>query len=135
MNVLLFKIAVFSIGCFFAGIAGSMYAHYWQVLSADTGGTFGLINGMFVLLYVFVGGKRRFHGPIVGAMVVLVLAEFCRPLKQYQPMITAALGLMVVFVMPDGLVSLPARALHWYKAGKSARWPALRWPWGGTDTT
>jgi branched-chain amino acid transport system permease protein len=133
MNVLFSKILVFSLGCFFAGIAGSMYAHYWHVLGADSGSTFGLINGMFIVLYMFVGGKRKFYGPIVGTVVVLVLAEFCRPLREYQPMITAALGLAVVFLMPDGLVSLPGRFLHWYKTAKKARRSIVYWLGRGVE--
>lgn len=109
MNVIGLKIVVFTVGCFFAGIAGALYAHYWQLLGANATGTFGLLASIYVVLYMIVGGREHFLGPIVGAVVILILAEFSRPLGAYQPVVTAVLALIVVFFLPGGLVSLPSR--------------------------
>ncbi len=119
MNVLWLKIVVFAVGCFFAGIAGALYAHFFHILGAGSTGTFGMINGMYIVLYMVMGGKGKFYGPVVGSVVILVLAEFCRPLGEFQPMVTAGLGLFVVFFLPEGLVSVPERLMKWWRAAKS----------------
>jgi branched-chain amino acid transport system permease protein len=106
INVIKFKVITFCIGCFFAGIAGSLYAHYLRVLNAET---FGLFPSIYVLIYMVAGGRKKFSGPIVGALVLTVIPEMFRILKQYQPLIFVAVLFLVLFFMRGGLVDLPEK--------------------------
>ena len=47
-------------------------------------------------------------GPIIGTIVLFPIPEFFRDLKMYNPFISAGVLLFVVYVMPQGLVALPA---------------------------
>jgi len=103
-NVANFKALIFCIGCFFAGLAGSFYAHYNFVLAPDT---FGLFPSLYVMVYVIVGGRRKFAGAIIGAIVLTVIPEVFRMLKEYQPFVFVALLFLVIFLLRGGLVTLP----------------------------
>jgi len=106
INVARFKALIFCIGCFFAGVAGSFYAHYMTVLTPDS---FGLFASIYVLIYVVVGGPGRFAGAIIGALILTIVPELFRVLKEYQPFVFVAVLYLVVFLLPGGLVDLPGR--------------------------
>jgi branched-chain amino acid transport system permease protein len=101
-----FKIFAFSIGCFFAGIAGASYSHY---LSAIAPGSFGFLLSINVFIYMVVGGMRKFSGPIIGAIILTLIPELAREFKEYEPFVFAAILLLVIFFLREGLVSLPRR--------------------------
>jgi branched-chain amino acid transport system permease protein len=99
-----YRVMVVGVGCFFAGIAGACYAHYNLVISASSfnlGATLGLFMG------VLVGGIGSFAGPVIGTFILTLFPEFLRDLKIYSPLVSAAILLIVVYLMPQGLVNLP----------------------------
>jgi branched-chain amino acid transport system permease protein len=106
INVAKFKAVILCISCFFTGLAGSFYAHYISVITPDSFGLFVSIN---LLIYMIVGGTRRFSGPIIGALILTLLPELFRVLKEYQPFIFVAVLYLVVYLLPGGLVNLPAQ--------------------------
>jgi branched-chain amino acid transport system permease protein len=99
-----YRILVVGVGCFFAGLAGAGYAHYNTVLSPVT---FNFMATLWLVMYVLIGGIDSFAGPIIGTTVLMIISEFSRDLKEYSPYISAVLLLIVVYLMPQGLVSLP----------------------------
>lgn len=109
INVLKYKVINFSAACFFAGIGGALLAHSEQALSALEGASFGIMTTIYLLVYMVVGGKMRFEGPIVGAVVLSLISEFTRPVEEYQPMIIGAIAIVIVMLSPDGLVTIPKR--------------------------
>ena len=106
INVIKYKVITFCIGCFFAGLAGSLYAHHLRVLNAET---FGLFPSIYVLIYMVAGGRKKFSGPIVGALVLTVIPEASRILKEYQPLIFVGVLFLVLFFIRGGLVDLPEK--------------------------
>jgi branched-chain amino acid transport system permease protein len=104
IHVTNFKVLALCVGCFFAGITGSFYAHYIKVLTPDS---FGLLQAIYIVVYMVVGGRRRFYGAIVGAFILSLLPEFFRVLKEYQPFVFVGILLVIIFLLPEGLVSLP----------------------------
>jgi len=98
------RIMVVGVGCFFAGLAGASYAHYNMVISPTS---FNFMVTLWLTMYVLIGGINSFAGPIIGAAILVLLPEFARDLKEYSPFLSAALLLIVVYLMPQGLVSLP----------------------------
>jgi branched-chain amino acid transport system permease protein len=103
-NIANFKAIIFCIGCFFAGLAGSFYAHYNAVLTPDT---FGLFPSLYVMVYVIVGGRKKFAGAIIGAIILTIVPEIFRVIKEYQPFAFVAVLFLVIFLIPGGLVDLP----------------------------
>jgi branched-chain amino acid transport system permease protein len=113
INVLRYKVINFSVACFFAGIGGALLAHSEQALSALEGATFGFMTTIYLLVYMVVGGKRKFEGPIVGAVLLSLVSEFTRPVGEYQPMVIGAIAIAVVTFLPDGLVIIPEKVGRW----------------------
>lgn len=106
INVIRYKVISFCLGCFFIGVAGSLYAHHLHVLNPDT---FGLFPSIYIVIYAVAGGRKRFAGPIIGAVVLTIVPEASRVLKQFQPLIFVVVLFFVLFFMRGGLVSLPGK--------------------------
>lgn len=106
VNTTRYKILAFCIGGFFAGLAGAFYSQYVTVITPTL---FGFVYAIYILIYMIVGGRRSFAGPIIGAIILTFLPELARPLKEYQPFVFAGVLMLIIFFLPDGLVSLPQR--------------------------
>ena len=121
INTTKYKVLAFTAGGFFAGIVGAFYAHYISTLDPTA---FSFLFTIYILIYMIVGGAGSFLGPIVGAAFLTLVPEVARPLKSYMPLLFAAILMLVIFFMPEGLVALPTRLI------KALR----RSPAGGGDT-
>jgi len=113
INVLWYKIINFCTAGFFAGVGGALLAHSEQTLSSQASSVFGVMTTIYFLVYMVVGGKSSFMGPIVGAVVLSLVMEFTRPMQEYQPMIIGAIAVTVVMLLPEGLVSIPEKVSSW----------------------
>jgi len=110
INEAWYRVMVVGVGCFFAGLAGATYAHYNTVLSYTS---FNLGATLWIVIYVLVGGIGSFAGPIVGTVLLVVVPEIFRELKAFVPYVSAGILLLVVYLMPQGLVSLPRLIRSW----------------------
>lgn len=66
------KLLAFFIGCFFAGIAGSLYVHYMHVIIPDS---FTLLQSIWFLCMIIIGGMGSTLGAILGVIFVKGLDE------------------------------------------------------------
>ena len=112
VNTSRLKVFAFCIGCFFAGIAGSFYSQYVNVINPRS---FGFFFAIYVVVYMIVGGVKKFSGPIYGAFILSVLPEFIRALKEFQPFVFAGVLMLVIFFLPEGLVDLHKQLIKVYK--------------------
>jgi branched-chain amino acid transport system permease protein len=120
INVIKYKALLFCIGCFFFGLAGSLLAHYMRILNADS---FSLFGSIYILIYMVAGGRKKFSGPIVGAVVLTLIPEMFRVMKQYQPLVFVAVLFFVLYFLRAGLADLPDKIRHLIKKthpGKAA---------------
>lgn len=104
------RILCLALGGFFAGLAGAGYAHYYQMLSVDI---FSVTLSIYLFIYMMVGGVNSFSGPIIGTFVLIVIPTIFLELKQYVPFIYAAILILVVYLMPDGLAGFPQQIRFW----------------------
>lgn len=102
------KVIVFMIGAFFAGIAGSLYAHYITFIDPSS---FTIMESITILLMVVFGGMGSLKGSFVGAVVLVVLPELLRflglPSSIAAPLRQMIYGLLLVVLMlyrPQGLL-------------------------------
>lgn len=104
------KLLVFIIGAFFAGIAGSLYAHYITFIAPSS---FTVMESIAILLMVIFGGMGSITGSIVGAIVLVVFPELLRflgmPSSIAAPMRQMIYGLLIVVLMikrPQGIMGV-----------------------------
>ena len=112
VNTSRFKVLAFCIGCFFAGITGGFYCQYINVINPRS---FGFFFAIYIVVYMIVGGVKKFSGPIYGAFIFSILPELIRALKEFQPFVFAGVLMLVIFVLPEGLVDLRKQFVKLYK--------------------
>jgi len=107
-NTIKHKLLVFIIGAFFAGIAGSLYAHYITFIDPSS---FTVMESITILLMVIFGGMGSISGSVVGAVILVVLPELLRflgmPSSIAAPMRQMIYGLLLVVLMlkrPQGIM-------------------------------
>jgi branched-chain amino acid transport system permease protein len=66
------------------------------------------------VMYALIGGIESFAGPIIGTFILILIPEFFRDLKMFSPFISAGLLVIVVYLMPKGLVSIPDIIKSWF---------------------
>jgi branched-chain amino acid transport system permease protein len=110
INEARYRIIASAIGCLFAGLAGATYAHYNTVIGTSS---FSFMATIMLLIYVVVGGVGNFVGPIVGVFLLMTVPELLRGLREYVPYISAAIVLLVVYLMPKGVTGLVKSLISW----------------------
>ena len=74
-NIAAYKVLVFVIGAGMASVAGVMYAHYISYIDPTS---FTVMESIFIISIVIIGGAGSLWGPVVGAVVLVVLPEILR---------------------------------------------------------
>ncbi len=107
-NINKHKIIVFVVGAFFAGIAGSLYAHYITFIDPSS---FTVMESITILLMVVFGGMGSLSGSFVGAAVLVIFPELLRflgmPSSVAAPLRQMIYGLLLIVLMlkrPQGIL-------------------------------
>jgi branched-chain amino acid transport system permease protein len=106
INVTAYRILAFEVGTFFAGISGVLLAHHFGHIDPHQ---FDLTTGLYLLIWVVVGGYANFAGPIIGVTFFTVLGELMRPLGAWMPLVYGIILIVSLLFLPEGLESLPER--------------------------
>jgi branched-chain amino acid transport system permease protein len=96
-------LTVFVVGAFFAGIAGSLYAHYINFIGPDL---FYFSYTTILLVMVVMGGLGTIAGPIVGALVFTLLPEYLRVASEYRLVFFGAILIVGILLVPGGLIEV-----------------------------
>ena len=92
---------VFTLSCFFIGVAGALYALTNNF--ADPRGLHYSQSGDFVIMAV-MGGMRTFWGPLLGAAVFVVLQDYLSSVTINWMSFIGLLFVLVVLFFPRGLL-------------------------------
>jgi branched-chain amino acid transport system permease protein len=103
VDVARFKLAAFVVSAVYASLAGSLMVHTVGFVSPEIFGMNMVILG-FTMLYV--GGIGTITGPLVGAIVINLLPETFRGLKDYQDLVYGTALILLLIYVPGGLASL-----------------------------
>lgn len=102
INPYRYRLLAFVIGSTAAALAGCFYAHYSQSI---TPGAFGGWLSIYVQLYAVLGGLEFYIlGPAIGALVMTFVPEYLRVVKEWEPIITGVLLLVVILFFPGGIL-------------------------------
>ena len=81
INVFKHQLLSFVIGGFFAGISGSLYAHWLTTIDPRIT-TLGPMLTFYVLIMIVLGGLGSITGSILGAMIFAILFEWLRRFEE-----------------------------------------------------
>jgi ABC-type branched-subunit amino acid transport system ATPase component len=99
----LLRSAAFAISAIMAGIAGGVFASLNNFISPES---FPFFQSILFLLVVMVGGADTVLGPVVGAIIVVLLPEVLSFLAEYRLLFVGVLMLLVLRLAPTGIVGL-----------------------------
>ena len=116
INVRSFKMLSFGVGCWAAGLMGSVYAHYITFVAPDQY-TFQISVNIFIM--VVVGGMGTTMGPVIGACILTLLPELLRGIGDYRMLIYGLLLVVCMIFRPQGVLGS-------YEAGGTSIWTVLR---------
>jgi ABC-type branched-subunit amino acid transport system ATPase component/ABC-type branched-subunit amino acid transport system permease subunit len=109
LNPVAIKTAAFAISAVFAGLAGAIFAPLMMFVAPDS---FPFSQSILFLLAVIVGGSGWVLGPVVGAVVTVMLPELLSSMAEYRLLFVGALLLFVLWIAPDGVIGSIARYLR-----------------------
>jgi branched-chain amino acid transport system ATP-binding protein len=113
----LIRTAAFAISAIAAGFAGAMFASVTNFISPES---FPFFQSILFLLVVMIGGADRLLGPLVGALVVVLLPEILSFLAQYRLLFVGLLLLLVLRLAPAGFVGLATELMKERKLSPTA---------------
>lgn len=100
IDVAAYKVLAFAMGAFFAGVAGGLQAHYDSYLNPNS---FTFIKSIEIIAMVVLGGMGSVSGAVLAAIVLTLLPEVLRPVKEYRMVLYALMLIVLMIVRPQGL--------------------------------
>ena len=99
------KVRAFVLSSFFAGVAGSIFAHYANYLNPST---FSFSRSVDAVIMVVLGGMGSLSGSLLAAVFITVMPEALRPLQELlgvdiRMVIYAVCLVMLMILRPKGL--------------------------------
>lgn len=101
LDALSWRVGIFTVTAFFAGLAGSVYAHYLGFLSPPA---FSFWTSVDAIVMNVIGGMATPLGPVIGAIILVPLPELLRDAKQFQLLAYAAILIVFLLFFRDGIV-------------------------------
>jgi branched-chain amino acid transport system permease protein len=106
VNSTKFKVIAFVSGAFFAGIAGSLYAHFNLYINPED---FNFLKSVEIVVMVILGGMGSLVGVIIAAVLLTILPELLRGVAEYRMIIYALLLIIMMLTRPQGLFGVKLR--------------------------
>ena len=145
INERFYRLLSVGVGCFFAGLIGATYAHYNTALATSS---YGMSLTLWLIMYMMIGGMNDFKGPVIGAILLEVIRQLPTLLtamsgkagatesfvaftrwvgrySAYSPFLMAAALIIVAYLIPGGLVSIPSVIKRSLKSRKNKKALAL----------
>ncbi|SFR45696.1 L-leucine ABC transporter membrane protein /L-isoleucine ABC transporter membrane protein /L-valine ABC transporter membrane protein [Marinobacter gudaonensis] len=101
------KLSAFTIGAFFAGFAGTVFASKQGFISPES---FVFLESAIILAIVVLGGMGSQIGVVLAAIAVTILPELAREFSEYRMLIFGAAMVLMMVWRPQGL--MPMRRIH-----------------------
>ena len=98
------KAVVFIISGTFAGMAGSMYALFQNVVSTD--GVLHILVSFTPIMAILVGGLGTFFGPVIGQAALLLIEELSTRYVEHVELVSGLVFVFIVLFAPTGLIGV-----------------------------
>jgi len=101
INTTYYKVIAFIIGAFFAGIAGSLYAHNFYIIQPTT---FGFLKSFDILIFVVLGGLGSLSGSVLSAILLTLVSTFLQGYSDTRMIFYSLILIIVMLYRPQGLM-------------------------------
>src|SRR5262249_22134088 len=95
-----YKVLAFVLGAFFAGVAGGLFAHFLSYLNPSS---FTFLKSIEVIAMVVLGGMGSISGSVIAAIVLTLLPEVLRSVKELRMVIYSLMLIVLMITRPQGL--------------------------------
>jgi len=111
------KWAANALACFIAGVVGGLYAQ--RIAYIEPIGTFSFDISLNVVLMAVIGGSGTWQGPLIGAPLVLLVADMLRVTftSEVNRVIFSLVVILIALFIPGGVMGLLQR---WRKRRSAA---------------
>ncbi|MGI6093717.1 MAG: branched-chain amino acid ABC transporter permease [Negativicutes bacterium] len=101
INSTKYKVTAFTIGAFFAGIAGALYASTFNFIDPKI---FGFSKSIDILVIVVLGGLGSISGSIIAAILLAVVTTYLQAFANIQMILYSLLLIIIMIFRPQGLM-------------------------------
>ena len=104
------KLLAFVLGAAIAGLAGTLNAHLTFFIGPNE---YGFDRAVDILTMTILGGIGGLTGPVVGSVILTLLPELLRSLKDFRLVVNGFILVLIVLFLPKGIWD-PARIRQWF---------------------
>lgn len=101
IDVARIKLQVFMLSGLYAGLAGSLYAHYYRFIAPEM---LGILTSISLLAMLIIGGEGTLFGALLGALFLQWLPQVLMQFRDYQLLAQGFALVVVVVYAPQGLM-------------------------------
>ncbi|MFJ8064824.1 branched-chain amino acid ABC transporter permease [Psychrobacillus sp. NPDC096426] len=101
INTTYYKVIAFSIGSFFAGVAGALYSHNFYIIQPSQ---FGFLKSFDILIFVVLGGLGSLSGAVLSAILLTVVSTYLQGYPETRMIIYSLVLILVMLYRPKGLM-------------------------------
>lgn len=123
INLGWYKSLAFTLSALYAGLAGSLYAHFILFISIDN---FTLLNSISYIVMIVMGGLGSITGSVIGAAFITLLPEIITFTKDYLPtavrtgysLQAAVYGIILmlfIIYQPTGFYGFWVKIRNWWR--------------------
>jgi branched-chain amino acid transport system permease protein len=102
-----YKLHAFVISSMFAGLAGSLFAHFMGFIAPDD---FDIFTSILILVMLFLGGIGTIYGAALGAVFLKLLPEVTYRFHNYELFLHGLILVLVLICLPKGLLGILTKA-------------------------
>jgi len=101
LNPLVIKTVSFTLSALLTGLSGAIFAPLNMFISP---GSFPFSQSILFILAVVIGGAGTLWGPVLGALLIVLLPEFLADFAEYRLLLFGCMLLGVLWAAPRGIV-------------------------------
>ncbi len=101
INTTNYKTLAFTMGAFFAGVAGALYASFFFFLKP---GLFGFAKSIDILVIIVFGGLGSISGSIVAAIALALISTFLQSFSEIRMIVYSLLLVAIMLFRPQGIM-------------------------------
>lgn len=115
VSTIRYKLYSLMVSAFFTGLAGAFYMNFMGYIEPKI--VFNIVNiSIMMVMVVILGGVATLTGPVVGAVLMVVMQElFRRYLGETHLVVFGLLVLLIIIFMPNGIIGEVGHVQKFYR--------------------